>query len=251
MYQNERKKIILDHLRLHGTSSPAQIRQITGSSIATVRRDLAEMEGEGLLKRHHGYVQLLDQTDLPVQMERIEEKERIARAAAAQIHDGDTIFLGSGTTCTCLARYLSGKRNLTVATINIDAIPILIQLKDVKLSILGGDVNVENGYVETMDEYTIQVLKRLYFEKVFVTVNGIDFEYGYSIRKHPQLFLFQYLLENSKAFYCIADSSKFEKRTYLQFCSIEEIRYIVTTREVRQRYAAQFAQRNIQVFSDE
>ena len=53
------------------------------------------------------------------------------------------------------------------------------------------------------------ILKRLYFDKVFVTVDGIDFEFGYSIRKQLQLSLFQHLLRNSKEFYCLANAAKF------------------------------------------
>lgn len=247
MFQAEREKCILQHLSQTRIATPAQIQVLTGSSIATVRRDLNAMESRGLVRRSHGYVQLPKSAIVPSTPDHLAEKERIAASAAAQIHDGDTIFLGSGTTCSCLAKRLQGKKDLTIMTINLDVVSDLIQLKNVKLSILGGEVRVETGYLETMDEYTIQTLKRLYFDKVFVTVNGIDFEFGYSIRLQLQLSLFQYLLRNSKEFYCLADASKFNKRTYLQFCSIDAIHKIVTTSDVQSAYADQFAQHGIDV----
>lgn len=249
MFQAEREKCILNCLAREHIVSPARIQELTKSSIATVRRDLTSMEQRGLVIRSHGYVQLPETSLRLMQPPLADEKERIAEAAAAQIHDGDTIFLGSGTTCSCLARHLKGKRGLHIVTINLDVVQNLVQLPDVSVSILGGEVRVEQGYVETMDEYTIQILKRLYFDKVFVTVNGIDFQYGYSIRLQLQLTLFQYLLQNSKAFYCVADSSKFNRRTYMQFCPIDAIRYVVTTEEVRRKYAEQFARSNIQVIT--
>lgn len=247
MYQAERERSILGYLAQRGIASPAEIQTLTKSSIATVRRDLSAMEQRGLLVRAHGYVQLPEPARYPAQPTHADEKERIAIAAAAQIHDGDTIFMGSGTTCTFLAHHLKGKRALKIVTINLDAVAELIQLPEVSVSILGGEVRVEPGYMETLDEYTIQILKRLYFDKVFVTVNGIDFQFGYSIRLQLQLSLYQHLLFNSKEFYCLADASKFDKRTYLQFCPIDAIRNVVTTEAVRQKYAEQFARHKIEV----
>lgn len=248
MYSSERTQSILEYLSRVHTASTNQIQQLTGASIATVRRDLNEMEKNGLVQRAHGYVRIVGAKPVATEDPKItEDKEQVAIIAASQVNDGDTIFLGSGTTCTFLAKHLCGKENLTIMTINLDVVEELSRLKNVKLSILGGDVHVEAGYIETMDEYTIQTLKRLYFEKVFVTVNGIDFEYGYSIRKQLQLSLFQHLLRNSKEFFCLADDSKFNRRTYMQFCPIDAIHKIVTTDDVRDRYAAQFAMHGIEV----
>ncbi len=249
MFQAERERRILDYLYQARIASPAQIQAITGTSIATVRRDLSEMEQKGMVRRSHGYVQLPESAIAHSQPSFLEEKERVARAAAGQIQDGNVIFLGSGTTCACLARHLQGKRGLTIMTINLDVVQDILQLQDVKLSLLGGEVRVENGYIETLDEYTVPILKRLYFDKVFVTVDGIDFEFGYSIRKQLQLSLFQHLLRNSKEFYCLANAAKFEKRTYVQFCPIEAIRKVVTTEEVVRKYAKEFARLGIQTIS--
>ena len=249
MFQVEREKCILECLTRERIVSPARIQELTESSIATVRRDLNALEQRGLVVRSHGYVQLSDTSLKPAQPSHIDEKERIAIAAAAQIQDGDTLFLSSGTTCSCLARHLQGKRDLHIVTINLDVAQDLARLPGASVSLLGGEVRVEQGYVETMDEYTIQILERLYFDKVFATVNGIDFKYGYSIRLQLQLTLYQHLLQNSREFYCLADSSKFNKRTYMQFCPINAIRHVITTEEVRQKYAAQFAQNNIHVIA--
>ena len=247
MYQAEREARILEYLSQVQITSPAQLQPVTGASLATVRRDLNNLEERGLVRRSHGYVQLCAAAPRPSLPSHMEEKERIATAAAAEIHDGDIIFLGSGTTCTCLARHLQGKKNLTIMTINLDVMHELTRLEGVKLSLLGGEVRVEADYMETLDEYTMQLLKRLYFDKVFVTVNGIDFEFGYSIRMQLQLTLFQHLLRNSKVFYCLADASKFNKRTYVQFCPIDAIPKLVTTREVHAAYADRFAQNGIEV----
>ena len=247
MYQAEREARIIEYLSHVQIASPTQLQPVTGASLATVRRDLNDLESQGMVRRSHGYVQLCTCAPLPSVPSHMEEKERIAAAAAAQIQDGDILFLGSGTTCTCLARHLRGKKNLTIMTINLDVVQELTQLEGMKLSLLGGEVRVEDGYVETLDEYTMQLLKRLYFDKVFMTVNGIDLEFGYSIRMQLQLSLFQHLLRNSQAFYCLADASKFNKRAYVHFCPIDAIPKLVTTREIPNAYAERYAQSGVEV----
>lgn len=247
MYQAERETRIMEYLSRVQIASPAQLQEVTGASIATVRRDLNDLENQGRVRRSHGYAQICAADPLPSIPAHMEDKERIAATAAAQIQDGDILFLGSGTTCTCLARHLRGKKNLTIMTINLDVVQELTQLEGVKLSLLGGEVRVEDGYLETLDEYTMQLLKRLYFDKVFVTVNGVDLEFGYSIRMQLQLSLFQHLLRNSKAFYCLADASKFGKRAYVQFCPIDAIPRLVTTRDIPAAYAERYVQSGVDV----
>ena len=255
MFYPERERLMLSHLAGVSMATPAQLQAVTGASIATVRRDLNEMQARGLVKRSHGCVQLAAAAPRPEPSvpAHLDEKARIAVAAASMVNDGDTIFLSSGTTCTQLARQLPGKKDLRIMTINLDVMDVLRDLivnDGATVSILGGEIKVEDGYVETLDEYTLELLRRLYFDKVFVTVNGIDFEYGYSIMKQLQYSLFQHLLDNSKDFFCLADSSKFEVRTYMHFCPITAIRSVITTREVKARYAAQFAERGIRVITD-
>ena len=249
MFQSERERRIVDILKGSRIASPAQLQSSVGTSIATIRRDLNTMEDKGLITRHHGYVQLTKTPTAAYIPTNLEEKQRIAKAAAEQIHDGDILFLGSGTTCTCLAHCLKDKKDLTIMTINLNVVDELIKLDGVKLSLLGGEVRVETGYIETLDEYTINSLTRLYFDKVLITVDGIDFEYGYSIRKQLQLSLFQHLLENSKDFYCLADATKFNRRTYMQFCPFDAIKKIVTTRDVQKKYEHEFSKQGIQVVS--
>ncbi|MEG0936322.1 MAG: hypothetical protein RSJ41_12225, partial [Clostridia bacterium] len=88
----------------------------------------------------------------------------------------------------------------------------------------------------------------LYFDKVFITVNGIDFDAGYSILKQKQLPLYHHLLENSANFYVMADSTKFGRRAFVHLCDMSAIAHIVTTRAIRDKYREAFDKYAIQVF---
>ena len=57
MLATERKKLILDYLDQNHTASTQTLCDLTGASLATTRRDLAQLEEKGLLTRTHGGAQ--------------------------------------------------------------------------------------------------------------------------------------------------------------------------------------------------
>src|SRR5574337_1075409 len=115
----ERQKQILSLLTKQGSLSVAEIVEQFSVSEATARRDLESLASEGKVQRVHGgalavetappELPILDRAD-----EETDEKIRIGRAAAELIADNETVFLGSGTTVLEAAKYLRGRKNLTV-----------------------------------------------------------------------------------------------------------------------------------------
>ena len=57
MLATDRKKLILDYLDQNHTASTQTLCDLTGASLATTRRDLAQLEEKGLLTRTHGGAQ--------------------------------------------------------------------------------------------------------------------------------------------------------------------------------------------------
>lgn len=258
MYASEREERILNYLETHGVTPTAVLQEVTGASIATVRRDLNALSGRGLIIKTHGTAQLKRGTASakadsgePLQEGDpcFAEKDQIAQTAARLIEDGDVIFIGAGKTCTLLARYIRGKKGLTVVTSNIDAVVELSRSQGLSMILLGGDVHVGSNYIETLDEYTIESLRRLYFDKVFLTVNGVDLEYGYSINSRLQPPLYRHLLDNSRDFYLLADCHKFGKRAFAYFCAIDRIANVVTNPETDGRYLAFYRSSGVNVYT--
>ena len=95
-------------------------------SQATVRRDLDELETEGLVRRVHGGVVALDGRPTEPHFEvkaaeAAEEKERIAARAVTLLAPDDTVYLDSGSTVLAAARLLGGWDRLTVVTNSLPA----------------------------------------------------------------------------------------------------------------------------------
>ena len=100
-----------------------------------------------------------------------------------------------------------------------------------------------------MDEYTVQTLEKLYFDKAFFTVDGIDLNYGYSIINRAQLPLYNYLIENSNQIYLLANDGKFNKRTFTYLCDMETIPNVITNSSVEQSYLTYYQEHDINIFT--
>src|SRR3954465_774646 len=146
---NERRaQVILQELLRTGKLSVSHLAKRLKVSTATVRRDLSELEGRGLLRRSHGGA-------IPVQQplyepfrhisyyheqerQRSAEKRRIGLVAAELVSDGETLAIGAGTTATQAARSISLHRGLTVLTNAINVAMELSHRDDLKVIVTGG-----------------------------------------------------------------------------------------------------------------
>lgn len=90
-----------------------------GVSEATIRKDLTFLEEMGYLVRTHGGAILAEDRNQEVPLSQRETRnlaEKLAIVARARefIHEGDTIFIDSGSTCRLLAREI---RDMTIRVI--------------------------------------------------------------------------------------------------------------------------------------
>ena len=114
MLKKERLVRITQMVNQKGIISINEIMEQLEISDMTARRDLDELEKSGKLLRVHGGAQSLsfsmdhERSHLEKSSVQIEEKTRIAHKAASLIQEGETIFLGPGTTIQLLAEQLCG-----------------------------------------------------------------------------------------------------------------------------------------------
>jgi DeoR family glycerol-3-phosphate regulon repressor len=146
-----RHAAILDALRRRG--GYAGIEELaSGLSVTpqTIRRDLSELAGKGLLRRHHGGASLpssIANTDYAARhVENSAAKQRIARSAATLIPDGSSVFLTLGTTVEATAAALAATHcDLLVVTNSSAAARVLGTVPGMKVHLLGGTWQARNG----------------------------------------------------------------------------------------------------------
>ena len=115
MLAEERFAMILDLLAQKRSATVLELCDALDASESTIRRDLTQLDRQGLLKKVHGGATLVGRTvlaDEPPMAAReeqsVEEKRLIARAAAAMITEKDFVFLDAGSTTLALAAALEG-----------------------------------------------------------------------------------------------------------------------------------------------
>jgi DeoR/GlpR family transcriptional regulator of sugar metabolism len=135
---------LIELLRVHGQMTVNEMVEQLSVSRDTVRRDLDQLESRGLLQRTHGgaiYNDTLVRVDttLGTRMDAFAAaKQRMGKAAAALIRDGETLIVNGGSSTCFFAAALSGKQNLTVITNNLRLPPATPESCLRSIHILGG-----------------------------------------------------------------------------------------------------------------
>ena len=174
MLKKERLVRITQMVNQKGIISINEIMEQLEISDMTARRDLDELEKSGKLLRVHGGAQSLsfsmdhERSHLEKSSVQIEEKTRIAHKAASLIQEGETIFLGPGTTIQLLAEQLCG-RNIRVVTNSLAVFNILSGHTPTDVMLTGGEYRSNtNTFVGPI---TNMVLSKLRYTKAFIGCN--------------------------------------------------------------------------------
>ena len=135
---------LVELLREHGQMTVNEMVEQLSVSRDTIRRDLDQLEGRGLLLRTHGgavYNNALVRVDttLGSRMDAFTAaKQRIGKAAAALIRDGETLIINGGSSTCFFAAALGDKQNLTIITNNLRLPPVTPESCLRSIHILGG-----------------------------------------------------------------------------------------------------------------
>uniref|UniRef100_UPI003F68E351 DeoR/GlpR family DNA-binding transcription regulator n=1 Tax=Streptococcus pluranimalium TaxID=82348 RepID=UPI003F68E351 len=230
MIKKERLLKILEEVNKKGVININDIVAKLEVSDMTIRRDLAELEKEGKLLRIHGGAQSIE-SGIPTERSNTEkqslqtvEKEEIACLAASLVHEGETLFIGPGTTLEAFARKLT-KRRIRVITNSLPIFDILKDSKSIDLILLGGEYRpITGAFVGSL---TNKSLGNLSFSKAFVSANGIH-NNNISTYSENEGLVQQIALEKAMKKYLLLDNSKFNKFDFYDFYTLDNIDYLLT-----------------------
>ena len=139
MHKTARQKYVLDIIVEQGQASITELAERLQVSADTIRRDLTDLENQGLAQKNHGGAIALNLSA----MNRLgrnsllpETKQRLGKQVAACIPAGSTLFLDAGSTVMSVATFLKGP--LTVITTSLDIAQHVSDRDDIELILLGG-----------------------------------------------------------------------------------------------------------------
>jgi len=245
LYREERKRAILTYLEEDASVRVSDIAERLDVTQATVRKDIRELEAEGLLIRTHGGAVRTDSNRLELSVGEAAitahaEKERIGSAAAQMVSDGDAIFIQSGTTCLELVRALGGRRDVTLITSDLlIAMTAERVLEDGTVIQLGG--SLRSGYHYTQGPEAVEQLLHYHVPKSFLCCNAFSFEQGFCAHRIEQAKWVQTLASASDYRVMLLDSSKIGAGTLVRAIGLEDIDCLITDTGATDEQRARFA----------
>jgi DeoR family myo-inositol catabolism operon transcriptional repressor len=223
-----------------------------GMSLNTVRRDLRELQESGrIVKVYGGVVSNRRDPLLPIEERRARaqsQKRRIGKLAAPCVHDGDVIFIDSGTTTSTLLEELQTV-SATVVTASLHVLNRAVQLAGLRLVVLPGTYNPSTDSFSGPE--TAEAIGRYNISKAFMAASGYSLGDGATIGSPWELNLKQAALRRSRETILMIDSGKFDAVTLLTYAAATEFHTIVTDRRPPAAYTAFFAEHAIRLLTEE
>lgn len=230
MLKRERLLKILEKVNASGIITVNEIIRDLQVSDMTARRDLDELEKLGKLVRIHGGAQSIS---FPSKVEKsnteklsvqTKEKKEIAEAASSLVNDGETIFIGPGTTLEFFAEKLIN-RQVRVITNSLPVFSILKNSTSIDLILIGGEYReITGAFVGSITNQTISSLK---FSKAFISCNAIN---GNDIATYNEAegVIQKLALDNAFEKFVLVDSQKFDSYDFSVFYQLEQINQVIT-----------------------
>ncbi|MBI5974686.1 DeoR/GlpR family DNA-binding transcription regulator [Staphylococcus canis] len=232
MNKYERLDEIARRVNEKGTIRITDIVEDLNVSDMTVRRDLVELEEQGILTKIHGGArsnlayQYKEMSHHEKHTKNSKEKLEIAKKAAELIEDGNTIFLGPGTTVEMLAKEIQNER-LSVITNCLPVFQILQPKKTEQFSVYligGAQRQLTESFVGEMAN---TLLEKMRFSKIFFSANGIK---GNDVMtsSYEEAYTQKLAIAHSNEKYILADDSKMGKEDFVSFCQLKDLTAIIT-----------------------
>ncbi len=202
-------------------------------SKSTLRRDLDTILKEESIKKIYGGVTALPQRELisfdKRNVERYEEKKKIAAAAAELVNDGDIIFIDSGTTTVHIMDTLKTKKNITVVTNSVAVILSAIPYNNINIITLSG--TLDRKTLSFAGTSAVRVLQDFNISKAFMATTGFSVANGVTNSSPLETEIKKEATQRSQQVFLLADSKKCGVVALITYCALDNIDALITESE--------------------
>jgi DeoR family fructose operon transcriptional repressor len=264
VFAEERQQKIAELVAGSGRVSVTLLAELFRITTETVRRDLATLENAGTVRRVHGGAVAADRFSTTEEsinvraIQRPDQKKRIAEAALALVPQtsSGSILIDAGSTTEVLADLLSRRTavepsatetgaELVVIT---HAVPIAARLSStpgIALQILGGRVR---GLTQAaVGQATVDAAQRFRPDVAFIGTNGIHPSFGLSTPDPEEAAVKAAFVRSARRIVVLADSSKLDAETLVQFASLKDLDTLITDSEPSPELAAALTEAGVDV----
>lgn len=233
----QRRTLLLNELTKEGRLSLHQVQELLNISESTARRFIIELEQDHCLIRRFGGIQKIEPASPKYSYEKTQdchaqEKEQIGTYAAGLVENGDVLFLSGGSTIKYMALALSRRlesgdlTSLSVITNSLVSAEVLYKYTDV---IMPGGIYRES--LQVLDgSLTEKNLRSMCFTKAFLGVVAVNETEGFMTSDIATNSIHEVVLSKAASFFVLADSSKFNKHSFISYAPVKAASAIITDR---------------------
>lgn len=238
MLTQARHSMIQEYVDQRGLCRVAELCELTNSSESTIRRDLIQMEEDGIIRRVHGGAQSIKNFSHDVSQHvrfslNHEAKVAIAKYAVENhVHANDNIFIDAGTTTYEMVQFLANIPGLTVVTNGMET--ALASLNHgIKTILLGGTVKTDTHAV--VGQTAMQQIKAMNFSASFIGANGIDAQGFLTTPDVEEAAIKRAELVQANQAYVLTDASKIGERSFAIFGNASDTVVVCNQLTLRQK----------------
>lgn len=251
MLAEERRLRIQEILASQRSVTASELKDLFRVTPATIRRDLAVLEDEGILVRSHGGAVLRTSStsfqpsyDVQMRINRL-EKQMIAAEAERYISDGETVFFEGSTTVYELARRLTRRARLTVVTNSPAIVSQLHDCPGVTIIAIGGQLQRDNLYIS--GPWAERTLEEIRLDKAILGVTAIDTAYGMSTARLGEAEIKRRLIKVARQRIALADHTKFGKQCFAYVGPVKDVDVIITDGSTDPKYIQELRDMGVEV----
>ncbi|WP_116133522.1 DeoR/GlpR family DNA-binding transcription regulator [Tropicimonas sp. IMCC34043] len=232
----DRRAEIAALVERRGEQSVETLAQAFAVSAETIRRDLARLATDGVLRKVHGGARPLARLHVePSFQDRMAEdpeaKAAIAAKLVPEIGAGDTIMIDTGSTTLIAAEAMAGIRGLSVIT-NSLAIASSFGRRaaedETQVFLLGGSYAAGNH--QTVGAAALAQLDLYRADHAIVTVAALAPDIGAMDSNVAEAEIARAMIARAQNVIVLATASKFGRRAAFRVCGFDEIDVLVTER---------------------
>jgi len=225
-FLTDRERQILDMLVDNYNLTVSRISSDLNVSAVTVRSDLSSMEEKGFIVRTRGGAFPVFHPEILIGQKRhIEKKIRIAKAAASIIEEGDTVMINSGTTSSLVAKYLLGKRNISIVTNSTLLLSYARINPSIKLTLVGGEFRPAQESL--IGPQALRHIEDYHVKYAFVGTDGFSLEKGMTTHLADGAEIIKAMAHQADKIILIADSSKYGKSGFVKILPLDVVDMII------------------------